>query len=112
MKTLTLENRTYVEGGKVANWIIATGIDILISVLPALAALNTALKVGKLAKLGRTYIRTNLDNALKRAKIGLAVSTLVAIVDVLMIAISSSIGTIVASLIDKLDGKKNGYCFG
>ena len=108
------EEMTYVEGGGLGkHWynktsFVAFAIDALICVIPAISALNSLCKVGKLAKAGRVYIRTNIDKALRSA---IATSVLSAITDIIMAAAGASIGSIITWGIERIDGKRDGYCF-
>lgn len=106
----------YIDGGANGWWnstgFIAGAIDVLIAVIPALSSINALCKVGKLAKLGRVYIRENIKQAVKRCAISLTTSMLTAVVDVILVVAGASIGGVVAWAIDGLDGKRNGYCFG
>ena len=111
------EEMTYVEGGGLGkHWynktsFVAFAIDALICVIPAISALNSLCKVGKLAKAGRVYIRTNINKALRSARIALATSVLSAITDIIMAAAGVSIGSIITWGIERIDGKRDGYCF-
>ena len=113
------EEMCYVEGGLHLgkhkwnkNGVVSFGIDCLVSVIPALAALNNLVKVGKLAKAGRVYIRENIDDALRRVGIGLGVSVLNSIINVILTAVGTSIGGVIVWGINQIDGKRNdGYCF-
>lgn len=109
------EEMTYVDGGNGwwnADWFIAGAIDVLISVIPAIAAINELCKVGKLARMGRTYLRENIGDALRRCGIAVAATCLTAIVNIVLTVVGFSIGGAIAWAIDGLDGNRNGYCFG
>lgn len=111
------EEMMYVEGGGLGQHfynsvaVVAFAIDALIIVIPAISSLNQLCKVGKLAKAGRVYIRENIDVALRKAKISLGFTVLTSIVDLLLLATGTSIGQLVANVVDRVDGKVDGYCF-
>ena len=90
---------------------VATVIDVSICLIPALAAMNNLCKVGKLAQLGRVYIRTNIDKALRSAKIQLATSILSGIANAILSIVGGSIGSLITYGIDLIDGERDGYCF-
>lgn len=111
------EEMTYVEGGGLGKHcynqssVVAQVIDLAIIFIPALAAMNNLCKIGKLAKLGRVYIRTNIDLALRKAKICLATTVLSCIANAILSVAGVSIGSLITYGIDMVDGASDGYCF-
>lgn len=111
------EEMMYLNGGGLGkNWYnsvetVAFAIDALIIVMPAIASINQLCKIGKLAQAGRVYLRTNIQVALREAKISVAVSCIGSIVNMLLLVAGMSIGTALAGIVDRVDGKKDGYCF-
>lgn len=112
------DEMTYVEGGGFGkHWwnkssVVAAAIDILTYTIPAIAALNSYCKVGRLASLGRVYIRNNINIALRRAKIQLASAVLSGIVNSILTVAGTSIGGLIVWGINRIDGDgNNNYVF-
>ena len=92
-----------------SRWAITIAIDTLLNFLPVLGELNKAIKIGKLFKLGRVYIRENIDKALKRVKLNLSKSLLNAVVSQILYVVGGSIGGGIAWALDRADGKSDGW---
>ena len=94
------------------NGVVSAAIDVAICLIPAVRSLNAFMKARKLASLGRTYIRTAITQAVKKAGINLAASTAGAITNAILNICGTSLGGLIVWGINRIDGKPNdGYCF-
>ena len=108
----------YLDGGGLGkhwynkNGVVSAAIDIAVCLIPAVCSLNAFMKAKKLASLGRTYIRTAITQAVRKAGISLAASTANAILNTLFAVCATSRGGAIVWCINRIDGKPNdGYCF-
>ena len=113
----------YIDGGANgwwnAVWFITGAIDTVLYLVPAIAAANKASKLGKglgaALKAVGVAKSTMISGTIKLLKkIGLNVSKAVVsnIVGAVWTFAGFSIGGLIATGIDRIDGRYNGYCFG
>lgn len=65
--------------------------------------------VGTLAKQGRVYIRTNIDKAIRQARVGFATAIVGGIVDALFLVYGGSVGSWIAAAADYADRWAGSY---
>ena len=103
------EEMMYLDGGgwgkywwnKTSN--VGIAIDAISYLVPILSAFHGLRKVGKLASKGRVYIRTNIDKALREAKISLGIAAVGGIVNMLFLVVGGSPGSWIATAADYAD---------
>lgn len=104
-------------------WFISTTIDIIICLIPALSLVSGFFKAKKIAdaaaKTAAAMSRKKLREAFVSLTVKLAAKTGWQvlkglggiIVDALFTIFGSSLGNIIAQIIDRIDGKKDGYIY-
>ncbi|SDP50528.1 hypothetical protein [Clostridium gasigenes] len=111
------EEMEYVDGGGVGrNWwnstnSVGNAIDCIIYLVPALSAMNTAMKLGRLASVGRSVMVAGIQGALKKAKKDFAIQFAVSAVNVLLTLSGMSVGKAIATALDRVDGSYDTYVF-
>ena len=110
------EEMMYLDGGGFGkNWwnkrsAVGIAIDAIATLIPVLGAFHGMRAVGTLARQGRVYIRTNIDKALRQARVGFATALVGVIVDALFLVYGGSVGSWIAAAADYAD--KWGGSFG
>ena len=82
---------------------VGIAIDAISYLVPILSAYHGLRKVGKLASKGRSYIRTNIDKALREARISLGIAAVSGVVDMLFLVVGGSPGSWIATAADYAD---------
>lgn len=114
---LEQDEMMYLDGGGVGkNWwnktsFVGNVIDAVSFLIPALSSFYALRKVGELAKSGRTYIRTNISDALRKAGAGFTVATVSFAVDMLFLVYGGSIGSWISLALDYSDGRRDGHIY-
>ncbi|MFA9413989.1 MULTISPECIES: argininosuccinate lyase [unclassified Streptococcus] len=112
---LEQEEMMYTDGGGFGkHWwnsrgAVGLAIDGIATLIPILGAYHGMRAVGTLAKQGRVYIRTNIDKALRQARVGFATAIVGGIVDALFLVYGGSVGSWIAAAADYADRWAGSY---